>query len=175
MENSGPDRRHAPVPEVTEVPAIRAGLRAVATFEASKGLLVLLLGLGLLDLLHRDVEETAENLLWHFHIDPDRRLARVILDAGSNLTDARLWTLAGTAVAYASVRFAEAWGLWNRRSWAQWFALLSGALYLPWEVSKLGQRVNWVHTGVLVGNVLLLMYMGYLLLAAHRRNAGEAQ
>jgi uncharacterized membrane protein (DUF2068 family) len=145
----------------------------VAVFEASKGLLVLLLGLGLLDLLHRDVEEAAENLLLRLHIDPDRRLARVLLDAASRLTDARLWTLAGTAVAYAGVRFTEAWGLWNRRSWAQWFALLSGALYLPWEVSKLAQRVNWVHAGVFVGNVLMLIYMGYLLVRAHRLKAGE--
>jgi uncharacterized membrane protein (DUF2068 family) len=163
------------LPQAIDVPAIKAGLRAVATFEASKGLLVLLLGLGLLDLLHRDVEETAENLLLHLRIDPDRRLARVILDAASKLTDARLWTLAGTAVAYAGVRFTEAWGLWNRRTWAQWFALLSGALYLPWEVLKLAQRVNWVHAGVFVGNVIILMYMGYLLAGAHLRKIGEEQ
>jgi uncharacterized membrane protein (DUF2068 family) len=175
MENSRRDRRHARLPEVTEAPAIRAGLRAVAGFEASKGLLVLLLALGLLDLLHRDVEEVAENLLLRLHIDLNRRLAHAILDAASKLTDARLWTLAGVAVAYAGVRFTEAWGLWNRRPWAQWFALLSGALYLPWEVSKLGQRVNWVHAGVFVGNVIVLVYMGYLLLEARGRTPAEEQ
>ena len=145
----------------------------MAIFEAAKGLLVLLLGLGLLDLLHRDVEETAENLLLRLHIGTDRRLSRVILDAASKLTDTGLWALAGTAVAYASVRFTEAWGLWNRRRWAQWFALLSGALYLPWEVWKVAQRTNWVHTGVLVGNVVILLYMAYLLVTAYRRRASE--
>jgi uncharacterized membrane protein (DUF2068 family) len=173
MEDSRTDPYQRPLPQAIDIPAIKAGLRAVAMFEASKGLLVLLLGLGLLDLLHRDVEETAENLLLRLRIDPDRRLARVLLDAASNMTDARLWALAGTAVAYAGVRFTEAWGLWNRRPWAQWFALLSGALYLPWEVSKLAQRVNWVHAGVFVGNVIMLLYMGYLLLGAHRRKARD--
>jgi uncharacterized membrane protein (DUF2068 family) len=142
-------------------------------FEAAKGLLVLLAGLGLLDLLHRDVEETAENLLLHLHIDPDRHLARAFLVAASKLTDTRLWALTATAVAYAGVRFTEAWGLWSRRSWAQWFALLSGTLYLPWEIYKLAQRVNWVHAGVFVGNVVILLYMGYLLVKGYRRRAGE--
>ena len=150
-----------------------AGLRAVATFEAAKGLLVLFVGLGLLDMLHRDVAETAENLLLHLHIGPDRRLARAFLEAASKLTDTRLWALTATAMAYAGVRFTEAWGLWNRRSWAQWFALLSGTLYLPWEIFTLAQRANWVHAGVFVGNVVILLYMGCLLVKAYRHRAGE--
>jgi hypothetical protein len=77
----------------------------VAVFEAAKGLLVL--PLGLLDLLHRDVEEAAENLVSNLRIGLHRRLARVILDAASKPTDAHLWALTGTAVAYAGVRFTE--------------------------------------------------------------------
>jgi uncharacterized membrane protein (DUF2068 family) len=172
MENSGTDRQHGPRPQVLDREAGATGLRAVAIFEASKGLLVLLLGLGLLDLLHRDVEETAESLLLRLHVGLDRRLAGVILDAASKLTDTRLWTLAATAVAYAGVRMVEAWGLWKRRRWAQWFALASGALYLPWEILKVAQRANWVHAGVFAGNVVILLYMGRLLLRANRRRAG---
>jgi uncharacterized membrane protein (DUF2068 family) len=168
METSGTD-----LPPAIDAAASTAGLRAVAIFEAAKGLLVLLVGLGLLELRHRDVQETAENLLLHLHIGPDRRLAHVILDAASKLTDTRVWALTATAVAYAGVRFTEAWGLWNWRSWAQWFALFSGALYLPWEVWKVVQRANWVHAGVFVGNVIILLYMAYLLVRAHRSAASD--
>lgn len=146
----------------------------MAIFEAAKGLLVLLLGLGLLNLLHRDVEEAAENLLLHLHIGSDGRLARVFLDAASKLTDTRVWALTGTAVAYSGVRFAEAWGLWNGRAWAEWFVLLSGALYLPWEILKVAQRTNWVHAGVFVGNVIIVLYMGYLRVGAYRRRRDAA-
>jgi uncharacterized membrane protein (DUF2068 family) len=173
MENSGTGRQHGPPPQVLDRATGATGLRAVAIFEASKGLLVLLLGLGLLDLLHRDVEETAENLLLRLHVGLDRRLAGVILDAASKLTDARLWALAATAVAYAVVRVMEAWGLWNRRRWAQWFALVSGALFLPWEILKVAQRANWVHASVFVGNVIILLYMGRLLVRADRRRASR--
>jgi hypothetical protein len=114
----------------------------VATLEAAKGLLVLLLGLGLLDLLHRDVEEAAENLLSYLRIGVDRRVARVSLDAASKLTDARLWALTGTAVAYAGVRFTEAWGLWNRR---QRDIEYVSALALGWPVKSDKAEATYEH------------------------------
>ena len=173
MGSSRTDRHHGPLPRAIDERSGAAGLRAVATFEAAKGLLVLLVGLGLLDLLHRDVEETAENLLLHLHINADRHLARAFLEAASKLTDTRLWALTAAAVAYAGVRFTEAWGLWNRRAWAQWFALLSGALYLPWEIWKVAQRVNWLHAGMVVGNVIILLYIGCLRVGSCRRGASK--
>ncbi len=139
-----------------------AGLRAIAAFEAAKGLLVLLAGLGLLDLMHKDLEETAENLLLRLHIDPTRHLSHIFLEGASRLTETRLWELAAAALAYAALRLIEAWGLWSRRAWAQWIALLSGAIYLPWEVVRLAEQVNWFHAGVVAGNVLIVLYIGHL-------------
>lgn len=136
-----------------------AGLRTVAGIEALKGIIVLLLGLALLGLVHKDAEDVAERLLEHLHVNPDRRLAQALLRTASRVTDARLWGIAGAAVVYAGVRFTEAWGLWNRRVWAEWFALLSGALYLPWEVVKVVERPNWEHFGIIAANVGILLYM----------------
>ena len=41
----------------------RVGLRWIAVFEAAKGLFILLAGIGLLWLVHRDVRDTAEQLI----------------------------------------------------------------------------------------------------------------
>jgi uncharacterized membrane protein (DUF2068 family) len=150
-----------------------AGLRAVAVFEAAKGLILLLLGLGLLALLHKDVESAAEGLLLHLHINPDRRLSHAFLDAASRVTDARLWGMAAAAIAYTSVRFTEAWGLWHKRVWAEWFALLSGALYLPWEIVKLVEHPNGIHATVFVGNLVIVGYMAYIRCKACRTVAQE--
>jgi uncharacterized membrane protein (DUF2068 family) len=135
------------------------GLRAVAMFEAAKGGVVLLLGCMVLLLVHRDAEDVAESLLFHLHVNPDRHMAQVVLHAAANITDARLWALAAAAVSYASVRFVEAWGLWHRRVWAEWFALLSGGIYLPWEILKLIEHPDWKHWGVLLINIFILAYM----------------
>jgi uncharacterized membrane protein (DUF2068 family) len=148
---------HPPPPAIDERASI-AGLRAVATFEALKGIAVLLLGVTLLA-IHHHAEDFAESLLYHLHLDPDRRLAHLLINAATKVNDARLWTIAAATLTYCAVRFVESWGLWNRRVWAEWFALLSGAMYLPWEILKLTERVDWERIGVLGVNVLIVLYM----------------
>jgi len=162
----------ARLPQAVDQQASKAGLRTVATIEALKGIIVLLLGLALLGLIHKDAEDVAERFLEHLHINPDRRLAQVLLHTASHVTDARLWAIAAAAVIYAGVRFTEAWGLWNRRVWAEWFALLSGALYLPWELLKVVERPNWEHLGILAANLCILLYMIEIRIRACRTVVG---
>ncbi len=147
-----------PVPQAVDDRSSKAGLRAVATFEALKGIAVLALGITLL-LFHKHAEDLTERLLFHLHIDPDRRLAQMLMNAATRVTDARLWTIAAAMVTYCTVRFMEAWGLWNRRVWAEWFALLSGAMYLPWEILKIAERADWERIGVLGVNIIIVVYM----------------
>ena len=110
-----------------------AGLRTVATFEAAKGLAVMLAGFGVLSLIHHDAQRAAETLVRHLHLNPARHYPSVFIEAARQATDSRLWLLASGAFAYACVRGVEAYGLWRARAWAEWFAILSGGLYLPVE------------------------------------------
>ncbi|MFL6352021.1 MAG: DUF2127 domain-containing protein [Bryobacteraceae bacterium] len=155
-------------PRAVDEQASKAGLRTVATIEALKGIIVLFLGLALLGLVHKDAEDVAGDFLEYLHINPDRKLAQALLNAASRLTDTRLWTIVAAAVTYSTVRFIEAWGLWNRRVWAEWFALLSGALYLPWEILKVAERANWQHIGLLAANLCILLYMLRIRIRASR-------
>ena len=133
-------------------------LRTIASLEALKGIIVLLLGIALI-FIHKDVEDFTESLLFHLHIDVDRRIGHALMSAAMKLTDARLLTILLAATSYATVRFIEGWGLWHRRVWAEWFALLSGALYLPWEILGIAERPDWERVGVLVINVAIILYM----------------
>ena len=51
--------------------------------------------------------------------------------------------LAAGALAYATVRFVEAYGLWRERVWAEWFAVASSGIYLPIEVWELAKGITW--------------------------------
>lgn len=152
--------RH-PEPSGVDERASAAGLRAVASLEALKGIAVLGLGIALLFLRHH-VEDYAENLLYYLHINIDRNLGHAVMHAATQITDARLLTLALAVTIYPTVRFIEAWGLWHRRVWAEWFALLSGAMYLPWELLKLGEKPNWTHGGLLLTNLIVIAYMCWI-------------
>jgi uncharacterized membrane protein (DUF2068 family) len=137
-------------------------LRAVASFELSKGLMVLAAGFGVLLLLHRDTSEIAQNLLRLLHISPDHRLSRLLMRSANRVTDKKLWTFAGVALIYSILRFVEAYGLWKARAWAEWIALVSGAIYLPFEVVELIRRLSLFHLSLLIVNLAVVLYMVYL-------------
>jgi uncharacterized membrane protein (DUF2068 family) len=109
-------------------PSKTLALRSVVVFEAAKGLLVVLLGLGLLRLVHKNLDSFAEQLIRFLHVAPGGRLSNLFVTAAGKTTNKHLWVLAAAAVVYAVVRFAEAFGLWYDREWAEWFALLSGSM-----------------------------------------------
>jgi uncharacterized membrane protein (DUF2068 family) len=151
-----------------------AGLRTVASLELGKGLVVLLLGFGFVSLVHKDAWDVAETLLHFLHVNPDRRYAQVFLNLADNITDAKLWAMAGGALAYSIVRFVEAYGLWLERAWAEWFALISGALYVPFEAFELVRRPNMIHLAVLLINLGIVLFMLYLRLSAQMESAYPA-
>jgi uncharacterized membrane protein (DUF2068 family) len=152
------------------------GLRAVATLEFTKGLLVMLAGLGLVSLSRGGlgVEDVAGNLLYILHINPDMRLSQVFLNAAARLGDSNLVMVAGLAAAYSSLRFVEAYGLWRARVWAEWVALLSGLIYLPLEIHYLIRKPGVVSWTVLFVNIAIVLYMAYLRLESRARNVINA-
>ena len=164
METSSVPR---PTPSAVDQQSSDAGLRAVASFEAFKGILVVLLGLFVV-IYHQRAEDVTESLLDHLHIHTDRRLGHALMHAAATVSDARLWTIAAAIIVYCTVRFVEAWGLWNRRVWAEWFALLSGAMYLPLELLKVAERATWERISVLIINAIIVLYMLYIRLRERR-------
>jgi uncharacterized membrane protein (DUF2068 family) len=139
-------------------------LRAVATFELFKGMTVLLASCGVLLLVHReDPWDIADGLLRLLHISPDHHFAQVFLDWADSLTEAKVWAVAGVAVGYSLLRFVEAYGLWYAKAWAEWIALISGTLYLPFEIYKLIHSQSLFHVCVLLINVAVVLYMVYAL------------
>jgi uncharacterized membrane protein (DUF2068 family) len=139
-------------------------VRAIAIFEAAKGALVLVAGLGLLSLINRDVEEIAERFVRHSHLNPASHYPKIFIDAASHLTNAHLWLLAGAAALYTLVRWVEAYGLWFERRWAEWFALIAGGIYVPVEIYELVHRPSWIKAAVLITNLAIVAYMAYVLL-----------
>src|SRR5438105_15697550 len=125
------------------------GVRAVAVFEAAKAALVLMAGFGLLALIHHDMHALAAQFIERMHLNPANRYPQIFIKAAARLTDARLWLLAGLAMIYSLARAVEAYGLWRERTWAQWFALLTGAIYLPIEVYGLTNGITPLKLGAI--------------------------
>jgi uncharacterized membrane protein (DUF2068 family) len=154
------------LPLVTKIDSQRAHkrvLQAVASLEFTKGIFVLLMGLCAILLVHKDAWEIADNILSTLHINTDRRSAQLFLDFADNITDARLWAAAKLAFVYSAMRFAEGYGLWNERTWAEWLAFGSGMLLIPLEIRELLRGVTFLRSAVFLINIGVVLYMFFLL------------
>lgn len=131
-------------------------------FEALKGTLVFVAGFGLLSLVHRDVQAAAERLVQHLHLNPARHYPRVFIEAAGHINDTGLRSLAALACAYGIVRFIEAYGLWRKKVWAEWFAIISGSIYLPVEAYEIFEHATWMRATVFLVNAFIVGYLVYV-------------
>lgn len=148
------------------------GLRGIALLEAGKGLLAVMVAVWLVSLLHKDIQNVAEHLLriLHkiLHLNPDGHMAREIIRGARHVTrgNLHLW-IAGT-LAYTVIRFVEAVGLWLEKAWAEWFALISGSLYLPIEIYELAHHATHIKWAIFATNLLIVAYLAWLLRDLHK-------
>jgi uncharacterized membrane protein (DUF2068 family) len=134
-------------------------LRTVALMEFAKGLVVLGAAISLYWL---DPTDVVGGFLDFLHVSPDHPLAQMLLRSADWLSNASVWTVILMGSIYCGLRFAEAFGLWRERAWAEWIALVSGAIYIPFEVYELTKRASLFHIGVLAVNLAVVAFMFYL-------------
>lgn len=129
-------------------------LRAIAAFEASKGVGALLLGAGLLALGPDRLRGHVAALLHVLgldgsgHADATTWLARITPDT--------LYIAFAVIASYGLMRLLEGWGLWRDREWASWLGCIGAAVYLPFEIIAVWRQPDWLTWGVLVVNALIV-------------------
>lgn len=155
------DRAPAPVPHDSSI-------RAVAYFEAFKGVLALLAASGLLLLASQDVQDLVVRLARYGHLNPASHDPHVLLSLLADVSQPDLLLMAGGALGYATIRFFEAYGLFRERAWAEWLAAVSGGIYVPFELLALWRHPNWLSLAVLLVNLLVVAVV-VRALVLHRR------
>lgn len=166
------DENASITPPPTHPVAARRTLRAIAIFEAFKGLAALIAIIGVVDLMHHDVRHLAEALIGRFGLAQDGHYASIILRYADFLTGANVHALMLMAAGYITIRFAEAYGLWNDRAWAEWLGALSGGVYVPLELQHLAAHPSWITGAVLVCNVVVVVFLAMQLRARRKRAHG---
>jgi uncharacterized membrane protein (DUF2068 family) len=151
------------------------GLRTVSVVEALKGAAVVALCLILLSLLHKDLDSVVDHLTDWLRLNPDSRVADWFYDLADRTTGRGIWTAVSVGLVYSTGRFVEAYGLWHERHWAEWFAVISGAVYVPFELIAVIEHPHWLRFVVLTGNLAVVLYILWILIENRReRDALEA-
>ena len=142
-------------------------IRAIAIFEMVKGFLGFAVGITLISLLHKDLETVAGNILEYLHIDPTGHFAEMFVERASKINESNIVIFVVLAFVYTLVRLVEAYGLWRLRAWAEWFAIISGMLYLPIEIYEIFQKPTIVRFVIFFFNLALVLYLIYVRREVH--------
>lgn len=165
-----PPHHPTPAAQARDTPATRQTLRTIAAFEALKGAVALLAGVGVLGLLHRDLHAMAAALIGHVGLSPGAHYPALLLGGIDRWAGNGHWQwLTAAATGYAALRLAEAWGLWRDRAWGEWLGALSGGLYIPFELWHWAHRPTWLAGAVVLFNAAVVAYLGWQLRARRLR------
>ena len=112
-----------------------------------------------LKFLRLDADHTIDVIVDHLHLDPAGHTSRVLSDAAAHLTNTRLVLIAAGAIAYALIRFVEAYGLWFQKRWGWLLGIASAGLYLPIEIVDIVRHSTRTSIGLFAINVLIIVLL----------------
>lgn len=141
---------------------INKGIHTIAVFEAFKGLIVLIAGFAILQLVHGELQLVADGIVKHLHMNLARHNPHIFLEAISRITDSKIRLYAAFAFTYSVIRFVEAYGLWHLKPWAEWFAILSGGIYIPVEIIGLFRHATVIKGSIFLINLFIVLFLVYI-------------
>lgn len=131
----------------------------IAGFKLLKAIILLAAALGTMKLLHRDVEETLTRWANELHVDPQGKKANAVISKATGLSPLQLEGMAGGELFYSGLLFTESIGLFLRRRWAEYFTVITTATFIPLEVYELLEKVSASKVGLLVVNIVIVLYL----------------
>lgn len=143
------------------VPKHVYGLRSIAVTEFVKGAGAIVAAIVLWLHPHASYGHIAERVLRVFHIHRNSDFAVQVISWAGRIDVRDIHVAVTFACTYAALRFAEGWGLWRARTWAEWFGFLNGVLYLPIEILEIHKRFHWLKLTILIINVVVVLYLGW--------------
>ena len=134
-------------------------LLLIAIFKLFKGVLLLIVAVGALRLLQRDVAAVVLRLVDVLRFDPDNRFIHKIIEKSFHIDAKQLKEISAGTFFYASILLTEGVGLLMKKHWAEWFTVISTAVFIPFEIYEILHRFTFVRVAVFAVNVAIVWYL----------------
>jgi uncharacterized membrane protein (DUF2068 family) len=131
----------------------------IALFKLTKGVLLVIVGIGAHRLLHRDVAETVAHWVDILRVDPDNRYIHRLLTHVLAVTPAQLKAASVGTFIYAGLLLTEGIGLLLRKRWAEYFTIITTAGLIPLEIYEIVHRMTTAKFVILAINVAIVVYL----------------
>jgi len=131
----------------------------IGMFKLFKALLLIVVGVGAIKFLHKDVATTVMHWTQVLRVDPDNRFVHRLLVKIFRVTPKQLKELSVGTFFYAGLFATEGLGLLFRRRWAEYFTIVTTAGLIPLEIFELARDFTVTKLVVLLINVLIVGYL----------------
>lgn len=131
----------------------------IGLFKLLKGVLLVAVGVGALNLLHKHVALVVAHWVNVLRVDPDNRLIHPVLARVLPLTSKQLKELGAGTFFYAGLLLTEGVGLLLRKHWAEYFTVITTAGLIPLEIYELAKHLTAAKVIVLFINIAIVVYL----------------
>ena len=135
------------------------GLLTIGLFKLVEAGFFLLLGVGAIHFLHRDLGDAATRLAERLRLRMDGLLVTWVLDHLDDVTAHRLKQIGFATFLYAGLRITEGVGLVMEKVWAEYLTVGVTASFLPWEMYEIARRLDWLRVALFAVNLGVLAYL----------------
>jgi hypothetical protein len=140
-------------------------LKTIACLKVLRGSIAITIGVSLFLVYRR-----SEAFSWLDHpmlggIASNDPFLQMVFAWLGGFNQAQILSIAVLACLMGALRWVEACGIWLNQSWAQWLAVFSGFIYIPFEINELIHRFSWLMIVILFINILIVAYLLYVLYA----------
>jgi len=131
----------------------------IGIFKLLKALLLIVVGIGAIKFLHKDVATTVTHWIQVLRVDPENRYLHGILEKIFRVTPRQLKELSVGTFFYAALFATEGVGLLLRKRWAEYFTIVTTGLFIPLEIYELARHFTVTRLVVGIVNVLIVWYL----------------
>jgi uncharacterized membrane protein (DUF2068 family) len=135
------------------------GLLLIAAFKLIKGLALLALAIGALQLLHKDVAAEVAQWIDILRVDPHNHYIQEALAKLGMVDDRKLKALSVGTFFYSALYLTEGIGLSLRKRWAEYVTIISTASLLPLEIYEIVKEVSAPKILLLLINIAVVVYL----------------
>src|ERR1051325_3195643 len=131
----------------------------IGTFKLVKALLLIVVGIGLLKYLHRDLAAVVMHWTRLLRVDPENRVVHGLLVKIFHATPKQVKELRAGTFIYAGLFSIEGIGLLLQKRWAEYFTIITTGGLIPLEIFEVAQHFSMPKVAVLAVNALILIYL----------------
>jgi uncharacterized membrane protein (DUF2068 family) len=151
-------------------------IMAIGIWKLLEAALFIVLGIGALKLLHKDLVDVVTRFVIDLGRDPEGHFVNILLEKVALIDPHRLKQISLAIFAGAALHLLEGIGLVMRKIWAEYVTLVLTASFLPWELFEILRHVTWLKIVLTILNFAVVVYLVFhVQMKARQRKANAVE